>query len=512
LRLLELAVHDLQGTPLDASTYLGHFMNDEGGPIHRAPWMVSPYFGSLAFGLAIVGGALHRARWARAMAVVALAFALIALGRHTPVFAGFFTAIPGADLFRYPAKYFAVVALAGALLAAAGLDRVVAGEARSLRRLLIGVAVAAGAMGLAALAVTGAMDGAAMRTVRGALLAEALLLVAVALGLLLCERRAPRLVGPALAAAVAVQLAIANLPIVKAADPSLYSQPAHLAGRAVADAPPGEWPRVLADPALFRHAGSLSAADPEKAAFQQKEALTENIGTIFGVAYPMPYSATLDAAHREWIASTEDMQREALDLYGIRYLVLPSAFRVTAAHRLESLAGVEDLQIRLYRNRTARPFAYPASAVVSAAGLEQARAAVHTAEVTLELGAVIEALDDAAGGGAGGSCSAEEKPLDEIALRCELDAPGWVIVNAAFHRGWRAEVDGEATAIRRANAMVMAVRVGAGPHAVRLVYREPRLAAGGWLALLAGAVCLVLFALEVVLARRRARQRPRTRS
>jgi uncharacterized membrane protein YfhO len=80
---------------------------------------------------------------------------------------------------------------------------------------------------------------------------------------------------------------------------------------------------------------------------------------------------------------------------------------------------------------------------------------------------------------------------DDIELECSMDEAGWVIINASHHPNWTATVDGHAESILRANALVMALRVPAGKHALSLGYREPSLTLG-LLVSLAGSLLVAL--------------------
>lgn len=57
----------------------------------------------------------------------------------------------------------------------------------------------------------------------------------------------------------------------------------------------------------------------------------------------------------------------------------------------------------------------------------------------------------------------------------DLDAPaeGWVVVNEAWDPGWRATLDGRAVPVHKANFLMRAVQVGAGPHRIEMVYAPP---------------------------------------
>lgn len=83
------------------------------------PTITSFYVGPAALALAAAGA--WRARGGRAAALAVLALVLM-LGPHTPVYPALLRAAPGLSLFRYPAQWGAIAALALALLAAAGLS------------------------------------------------------------------------------------------------------------------------------------------------------------------------------------------------------------------------------------------------------------------------------------------------------------------------------------------------------------------------------------------------------
>src|SRR5262249_4044596 len=79
--------------------------------------------------------------------VVAVGALVAALGAHTPVYPALAAVVPPLRLFRYLEKYFVVVALAAAVLAANGFEAL----ARGGRRTTVVAAVAAGVVALAAI-------------------------------------------------------------------------------------------------------------------------------------------------------------------------------------------------------------------------------------------------------------------------------------------------------------------------------------------------------------------------
>jgi hypothetical protein len=141
LRLLELVAPWVYGNPIDFDGFLGFFMNDEGGPFHRDPWVATPYFGSLAvvfLGLAVTGSKRRHRWWVRASLLLSGFVLLLALGRHTPIFSAYFETVPGARVFRYPAKFYGLLSATLPFVAAAGIDAWRT-ERRLNRRFLLGV-------------------------------------------------------------------------------------------------------------------------------------------------------------------------------------------------------------------------------------------------------------------------------------------------------------------------------------------------------------------------------------
>lgn len=61
--------------------------------------------------------------------------------------------------------------------------------------------------------------------------------------------------------------------------------------------------------------------------------------------------------------------------------------------------------------------------------------------------------------------------LNKIVLQAEMAAPGFVVLADAYDAGWQATVDGQATAVYRANTVVRAVYVPAGSHEIIFRYR-----------------------------------------
>ena len=88
----------------------------------------------------------------------------------------------------------------------------------------------------------------------------------------------------------------------------------------------------------------------------------------------------------------------------------------------------------------------------------------------------------------------EGGPPDAVAEIGALHAvrPSLLTLREAFAPGWRATLDGGATAIVRAEGRYLGIEVGPGEHRVRLRYRPPSWVAGLGLSALSGLIVLWL--------------------
>ena len=67
---------------------------------------------------------------------------------------------------------------------------------------------------------------------------------------------------------------------------------------------------------------------------------------------------------------------------------------------------------------------------------------------------------------------------NHIHINANTDHDSYLYIAVPYSEGWHAVVDGESTAIIRANRAFMAIPVGAGDHNIELVYRTPFLVTG----------------------------------
>ena len=80
---------------------------------------------------------------------------------------------------------------------------------------------------------------------------------------------------------------------------------------------------------------------------------------------------------------------------------------------------------------------------------------------------------------------------DELELSVVAPGPGWILVTDRWAAGWRAWVDGGEAPVWGGNLLFRALRVTAGPHRIRFLYRPagyPGLLILSWGTLLAVAL------------------------
>jgi hypothetical protein len=80
-----------------------------------------------------------------------------------------------------------------------------------------------------------------------------------------------------------------------------------------------------------------------------------------------------------------------------------------------------------------------------------------------------------------------------VSIQVESPAPAMVYISQAYYHNWKADVDGKAVPLWRANYAFQAIEVPAGKHLVTLDYRDKMFRVGIFLAVWAGVLCIVLW-------------------
>lgn len=204
--------------------------------------------------------------------------------------------------------------------------------------------------------------------------------------------------------------------------------------------------------------------------------------------------------HEDWVSSPffgwlnlpNDSARAAIiDLFSIGTLVdrAPPAWLADRYDRISA----DGAELSVFRNPHALPRAYRVAAAIEeppklAAALRlmtsdgfDARAMVLLHDPPAELlrhGTV--PFDP-------GSVVIEVYRPERVRLATRGSTPAIVVLTDAYYPGWEATVDGQPSALYRANTNFRGVAVPAGEHTVEMRYAPRSLARGGWLAALGAA-------------------------
>jgi hypothetical protein len=451
------------------------------------------FLGTLVCALALAGG-LGRSRRTRPFAWGALGLTLLALGAHFPP-AALLLHLPPFHLFRYPVKYFVGAAFCVAVLAAFGLDAL-SRRARRGRRSLKHVAGVVAALfaalllgpPLARLPLFRSGVEAGLPWVVLALGAGALAFFLPAAG----PGRAFR-VRRALAGVALVELAAFHL--MQGGTGSAPLESLRRPSRLAAALPPGYAGRVsvdLSSDELSEVPTTVSAtAAPlpgeggtyialSRDALVPNRFVEERLRVFEGYGAPEPLR--IESLY-------ESGARAAFDLAGVGYYVRRGPPPFADLVPVLSLPGLPTL----YRSDTAVPRAFVVHAARDASDAE-AQAAFVDATQPLRHAALLAEGEPLEGPGCEGSTARVTRAgLSWVEVALEACGPGYLVLSDAYYPGWEATLDGERVPVRRANAVMRAVRVPPGAHAVRFDYRPLSFRLGALVSGLAlGALALAL--------------------
>lgn len=472
--------------------------------------------GPVVLALALVGASRWRtSAAARGGALLGVLLLPLALGSHTPLYGWLFRLVPGAPLFRYPAKLAIPASLALALLASAGASALREPAVRRALAALLGVLVLAAALGaVATTAFTATLaapiDAVGAPGVDGTSAVSALTLrfvhvAAFALGALALVLRRRRHLATALAVLVILDLGLGLRRVFVLVPRDLVESAPRVAEALVEltrrDGAPA---RVYPAPSAREVELEDWAAGPARGDFALIQGLCPNSGLGRGVfsqdgflANPPLRWATLELRTRPLAPA-----RRAI-LWGARYAYVKSG--------TEGELGGEVEAVALVGSRTlVRLVAAPAWAALygrvrlAASRLKASDAVIEPGfdprrEVVLETSDALACTPEVGESGRAWLDSPFENERFEVAL--ETPGPGWLVVREAYARGWRATVDGVETTVVPADVGFRAVHVPAGARRVVFVYEAPRL----WLGVGVSALGFALLTL-LILVRARARQ------
>jgi hypothetical protein len=476
----------------------------------RAPLLDCVYLGVVLLvlgGLALARGALG----ARLGAAGALFFLVAALGRHTALSAAL-AGVPGFALMRYPQKHLLPLALCAALVAGFGASTW--GEAWSTAWRRRARVVARVVMGLGGVLALGAAWVSSAPASLFAFLVEpgevgpaalaaslrigrtALLLAAV--GLLLAFR-ARRERAPAPATVLLVALAALDLvPVGRTVNPLA---PAELVNHrpALADAlqPDAARTRIhsVSLPGCGRVTGGRVGWEPSwNAALASVEALRPPSGVRWGLFGS--FDGQFTGLEPRWLLPFLPAPiRLGGTPSGLRLLQLANVGHVLRLGRgvvpglelLDRRATGQECPLQVLRVPAPLPRAYVAPAerrlprkgdgldALLDPGFDPRRDVLLTDARAAEGSA-----------GPAGEAKLLSRSADTVEVEAVLTRPGVLVLVEAFDPGWRVSVDGRRAPLLRANVLFRGVRLGAGRHAVRFVYRPGTAILGLLLSILGG--------------------------
>ena len=419
------------------------------------------------------------------LTLVVLIALLYALGRATPLFELVYRFVPGMGYVRTPARALIVAALALAILAAMGAQRLIQERVPWHSRVIATFAAITTISGIG-LAVLGRFDRAT--------LGLACLPLATLLTLGLSARG--RLHGPLacwiLACLTWVDLTSFGATLTRFITPQEAFAPGAAAAEYLSHQP-GLWrsysPSYSIPPHVAARWGIQTADGVEPVHLERYDRFMELAGNYahspdvpvgrFSVTIPpFPSGRPLESALRDVYPNLS-----LLGLLNVTYLV--SAFPLPMDD-LELLARLEDTYI--YRNRRALPRAWTVSAEVARPFL--------TADVPTDWLSQLEALHAAASQRPNATphkVLIREYQADRIVLDVRVDGPSMLILSENWYPGWLAWVDDVPAAVLPIAGLLRGVPLAAGGQRVVLAYQPPAVRVGMGISTVA-AVGLLLFA------------------
>jgi hypothetical protein len=496
----------------------------------REPFLLSLYLGVALVVLAaigIAGGAGSSRRRALVWSALGVVALLCALGAHTPVYPTLAEIIPPLRLFRYPEKYFVVVAFCAALLAAEGFEAVAAEGRRSL---VVAIAAAAAiVVGLVAIAALASpisyavgMDDEAAAELRDAMMRAGFYAAAVggsvAAAAAAARREALRRFALAAIFALAVgDLVYASFSLNPQVKTDLVAEPrwvASVAARGVrfyaggrAGCPPrkGELdPDTIAPRRAFPPSIPITSVQAIVAARTAQFASLWGTREAVSVDSQQLFVSEYKDMLREFCDATPEARARFLERVGVRTHLLthPPAASFETQEPVEGLAPITAYSSAAPFNRCA---VVPSSRVVPDTA-EAVRALFSegfdpAAEALVDRDAVPNgtAASPDASVVAGARIVRDRANLVEI--EASVPDESVLVLFDTYYPGWNVEVDGAPAELLRADGLFRAVRLAPGAHRVRFSFAPRSLVTG---AVVSACMAAGLIALTLVDRRRRA--------
>jgi hypothetical protein len=497
-RLAEMIAPGAMGDPY-AAYPAGSWVGEPG--LGDRPLLYGCYLGSSVLLLALMAFGRGR-RLASMLGVVAVLALFVAFGRHTGVHALVRTLIPPLAYMRGPEKYLSVFVACMSLLAGLGTARLLESSSRHLW--LRGLLVASALVALA-LVASWLPPGMVQQIRSSAMAGLAVALAATAVAWL--ASRSARLAGSLLIGVVLVDLARSVFVLQNFGPTELLAAKPDAATAVLADA---HLHGTLAPPRVYRSevvdAAIEAAAPPTSVAQVQRNlvgTLIDNHAGSFGIATVPGYDAALPTTLSSLWQSGRAAGLDLFRLTGVEYVIFPGSMAASPGLRsmMDPMPGG-----RLFRVDGVLPRVYLAQA---AAVLPDflARRAVFAPDVIAGKQVILAPTPVSPASVVIGEPVAKEKgdcrltafAHARIEAECQTTTPALAIFLEQFDQGWSARVDGQSTAVLRANLTMRAVPLQAGRHQIVLSFSPPGLRTGVAISM----VSLLAIALALLFGRRR---------
>lgn len=467
------------------------------------PWLFSIYLGALFplfFALAFRGRRrLETVTWT----VAACSALLIGLGDHTPIFPWLFERIPGLGAFRFPEKYFLVIAFAAMLIAAFGMEEALTRRRRrgDLALSLCYVAIPLGLLAFVhlrfeevrrwALAFGNARmadDYSFAFGLWNQNLWKLAVFATLGVGLVWIYRRekiSPRWFGLSLCALVSADLAVAHRHLNPVVSVDFYdTEPAIFNEIPIEDVRRDYRYRSSRFDTLSGTLPVLANVPLEPQKWYWQQIVGPNVGQPWRILQQDAWDAiklSRTEDERQLHRVLEPTRRwKLLQLQSVRYVHSILGVESAGFAReipLDSLAG------HLYELEDPLPRAYVVPNAVFAGDQTEAINQVLAADFDLRASVVItdstrasrraEPAQVQEPGRSFPGATIVDASANRVQVSVDEPSTGYVVLTDSYYPGWTAEVDGVARDIELANYFFRAVSVEPGDREVVFTYRSP---------------------------------------
>lgn len=485
------------------------------------------YVGVTPIVLGLLAVMVGRSREVLCAALIAFLGLFLALGENNGFYSAVFTAVPGFDTFRVPARWLLLWEFGVALLATLGADWIGRGARIYLRRQRLWVGVIALVFILVAGLAWQIDQGEPFAQRRTPFAFAAVGLATLAFGALPHVGRPVLALGMLVAMTGAELWAVADASPARQAPPPLFTQ-----GETV------DWLRThgvttqerllsLARPeyvpasedVVRAQLGALPEPIIEAVLVAQKwhDTLTPNVPLQFGLntadgydggvlplsrwlrlsslLVPSPRSDGVLLTRLESVPSDR-----LLDLLGVRYLIANDG---TPARSDMQIVDFGDLQLLVRPNVVPRSLVVFGATAASSDSVALARMAQGDFDSNREV--VLETPASAGVSADPVAVQPDQVSAERWRAHVSISQPGYLLQREAWYPGWRARVDGLETRVLRADVLFRAVALEPGEHDVEIFFDSPAFNRGALLSLASLALVILLLSWQLLLSRMRMR-------